>query len=804
MLVHWGLEEARVLNNLGIKVPSPIEAKYMWPGLHKPFDHQRQTAAFLTLNKRAFCFSEQGCVDSDTEYLSPTGWKRISEYTTGMVAQYSPESGTVEFVTPSEYVKLPCTDMVRIKTKSGIDQLLSPEHRVLIKDGIYNRNKTETLSAEALLARHNMSQQRVPHCHSSDEIAFSAATIPTGLELSSTSSMPMTAAHLRVQVAVIADGHFGSNSPHCVIRLQKDRKKQRLRDVLRAADIPFLEEPCTPTGFSKFTFAAPLRLKHFDARFWAASPAQLRVIADEALLWAGSTARGMRYSTTSQASADFIQYVFCMTGRTARQRTYQQEGKPTEYVVRVRDTDRLFLLGSKPTITRAISTDGYKYCFKVPSTYLVFRRNGCVFASGNTGKTASAIWAADYLMNLGAVKRVLIVCPLSIMDSAWKSDLFTFAMHRTVDIAHGSSAKRRKIIAQGAEFVVINYDGINVVLDELDAGGFDLIIVDEATHYKNPSTKRWRALFKLLKTDTWLWMMTGTPAAQSPMDAFGLAKLVNPNNVPRFMSAFRDQVMHKVTQFKWVPKEDAVDTVFRVLQPAIRFTKAECLDLPDMVYTVRDVPMTRQQTKYYKKLREEMTMQAAAKDVTAANAAVMMNKLLQIACGAVYADDGDVLEFDIAHRYNVLKEVIDESSHKVLVFVPFKHSIRMLADRLANDGISTGVIQGDVPAAQRTRIFKKFQTETDPQVLVIQPQSAAHGVTLTAANTVVWWGPTSSLEIFAQANARVHRSGQSNKCTVVQLQSSAVERRLYSLLNNRIDVHSKILDLYNDIVDNKL
>ena len=89
----------------------------------------------------------------------------------------------------------------------------------------------------------------------------------------------------------------------------------------------------------------------------------------------------------------------------------------------------------------------------------------------------------------------------------------------------------------------------------------------------------------------------------------------------------------------------------------------------------------------------------------------------------------------------------------------------------------------------------------DPKVLLIQPQSAAHGVTLTAANTVVWWGPTSSLETYAQANARVHRSGQDHKCTVVQLQSSAVEKRIYSLLDNRINIHTKILDLYKDLLD---
>ena len=125
----------------------------------------------------------------------------------------------------------------------------------------------------------------------------------------------------------------------------------------------------------------------------------------------------------------------------------------------------------------------------------------------------------------------------------------------------------------------------------------------------------------------------------------------------------------------------------------------------------------------------------------------------------------------------------------------------MLVEKLNKDGITNAVIRGDVSAAKRTEIFKRFQTEPDPRVLVIQPQAAAHGVTLTAANTIVWWGPVSSLETYAQANARVHRSGQKHPCSVIQLQGSPVEKRMYALLDGRIDIHTKIIDLYNEILE---
>ena len=177
-----------------------------------------------------------------------------------------------------------------------------------------------------------------------------------------------------------------------------------------------------------------------------------------------------------------------------------------------------------------------------------------VFNEAGTGKTSAAAWAADYLMNQGRVKRVLVVCPVSIMDTAWRSDLFKTVMHRTVAIAQGSREKRAAIINGGYEFVIINFDGVKVVTAELAAGGFDLIIVDEANAVKSVTTDRWKALASLLKPTTRLWMMTGTPASQSPLDAYGLVKLVNPDSVPKFLGSFRDKVMLKINQYKWVPR----------------------------------------------------------------------------------------------------------------------------------------------------------------------------------------------------------------------------------------------------------
>lgn len=422
-------------------------------------------------------------------------------------------------------------------------------------------------------------------------------------------------------------------------------------------------------------------------------------------------------------------------------------------------------------------------------------------SEAGTGKTSAAAWAADYLMSRKIIRRVLIICPVSIMDTAWRSDLFKTCMHRTVGIASGSRTQRQSIIRGPYEFVIINFDGVKVVADELKAGGFDLLIIDEGNAIKNPQTARWKSVASLVTPSTWVWLMTGTPAAQSPVDAYGLAKLVNPSAVPAFLGRWRDQVMNKVTQFKWVPRADAQEKVFSALQPAIRFTKAECLDLPPLLYTTRAVSLTAQQRKYYDLVKRDMAAQLAGVEVTATNAASLINKLLQISQGVVYTDERDVVEFDITERLQALEDVLEATSNKVIVFVPFRHSLLRLRESLTKQGHIVDVIHGGVKGGTRADVIKAFQTADDPRVLLMIPQAAAHGITLTRADTIVWWGPTPSAELYLQGNARAHRAGQKNAVTVVRLQASPVEKRIYDLLDNRLDAHQLLVQLFQEELD---
>lgn len=435
--------------------------------------------------------------------------------------------------------------------------------------------------------------------------------------------------------------------------------------------------------------------------------------------------------------------------------------------------------------------------------FLTLHKRGFCFNEQGTSKTASVLWAADYLLNQGFIKRVLVVCPLSIMKSAWVGDAFKTVMHRDIQVAHGDRAARKKVIEGKADIVVINFDGIEIIEQDIANGGFDLIVIDEANAYKTPSTKRWKAMKRLVKNETWLWMLTGTPASQSPVDAFGLAKLCVPSRVPNFLGAWRDKVMVKVGMFKYVPSIRSTELVNQALQPAIRFEKKDCLDLPPVMMQSRDVPLTRQQEKYYKALKKQMLVTAAGEEITAVHAAAALNKLLQISCGAVYSDSQAVVAFDCSNRINVTMEIIEESSHKVIVFVPFKHAIDIVLEKIRAAGYSADKIDGSVTANKRTEIFRRFQEDEDPHVLVIQPQAAAHGVTLTAANTIIWFGPTMSVETYLQANERINRPGQKNHMTIIKLVGSPAEQKVYKSLEEKTQNHASLISLYNNILDDE-
>ena len=158
--------------------------------------------------------------------------------------------------------------------------------------------------------------------------------------------------------------------------------------------------------------------------------------------------------------------------------------------------------------------------------------------------------------------------------------------------------------------------------------------------------------------------------------------------------------------------------------------------LPPVLTITREVEMTPQQNKYYKLLKDQLMVRAAGETISAVNAGVAVNKLLQISCGAAYTDDKEVVEFDSSPRLSVLEEVLEETDRKVIIFAMFRSSIDTITTHLTKHGYAVAQIHGDVSASKRAQIIDDFQNKPHTRVLVMQPQATAHGITLTAADTV--------------------------------------------------------------------
>jgi SNF2 family DNA or RNA helicase len=437
---------------------------------------------------------------------------------------------------------------------------------------------------------------------------------------------------------------------------------------------------------------------------------------------------------------------------------------------------------------------------KETAAFLTLNQRGLVLNEIGTGKTQSALWAADYLLQTKTVKKVLILSPLSTLERVWGDAIFTQFPHRKFVVLHGTAERRRKLLKTEADFYIINHDGFNIICDETK-NFFDLVIVDEAAVLRNPSTQRFKVFRKWVdgQNNLRLWLMTGTPTPNDPTDAWALAKLVNSPYCTKTYTSFREQVMMKIGQWKFVPRPESVEIVKNILQPSVRYTRDECFDLPDTVIQTRKVELTAEQKKHYTQMLRHFVTEMAAERVTngtitAVNEAVKIQKLVQIACGVAYGDDGQNIEVDCTPRVNVVKEVIEEAGEKVIVFVPLTGTLHMLERELAKHW-TVAVVNGQVSASQRNQIFHDFQHSKDPKVLIAHPATMAHGLTLTSASTVIWYGPITSNEQYVQANGRIERIGKKHVSNVVHIEATDLEYRMYERLRNKQKLQGLLLDL---------
>ena len=437
---------------------------------------------------------------------------------------------------------------------------------------------------------------------------------------------------------------------------------------------------------------------------------------------------------------------------------------------------------------------------KITANFLVAHPRAFVFSDMGVGKTLAALWAADYIMQQTPM-RALIVAPLSTLQRVWADAIFqNFLGRRNCTVVYGSAAKRREILTKPADFYILNYDGINVVREALaQRPDIRMVIIDEASAYRDIGTSRHKLARKIIAPRDYLWLMTGTPTPNGPVDAYGLAKLVN-NAFGESKTSFHNRTMSQIRQWVWVPRPGAHAAAHKLMQPSIRFAIEDCLDLPPCTTQLRDVELSPDQAKAYRDLKRHL--QLTMKDgrpITAVNEAVLRLKLIQIACGAIYgpadgAGDRVIHHVDCAPRLNALREVMEACREKVIVFAPLTSVIHMLHKKLSKD-YKCEIINGEVPHKVRSDVFRAFQDDQNPRVLIADPGTMAHGLTLTAASAIIWYAPTDKTELYLQANKRIDRPGQTKATTIVHLAATPVEREIYRRLAANENLQGLILKL---------
>jgi SNF2 family DNA or RNA helicase len=442
---------------------------------------------------------------------------------------------------------------------------------------------------------------------------------------------------------------------------------------------------------------------------------------------------------------------------------------------------------------------------KTTSAMLTESPRAYVLNEFGTGKTRSVIWAADYLRRNQAIGKVLIAAPLSTLTPVWETELFRVIPNARVKVLHGNKETRLERLNTDADWFIINHHGLALIKDELIKRGFDVVVFDELATFRNRSTQLWKTANEIIQggpayannpKPKYVWGLTGSPTPKAPTDAWGQVRLLTPERTTKSLTRFRDLTMRQITSFKWIKRPGAMDIVQEAMQPSVRFALSDVVELPDTTYQTRVVELESEARRAYKIMFDKMrVLTNNGETITAVNEGVLQSKLLQLALGYIYTDKRGVMKLPNATRLEVVKEIVEATSRKVICFVPFIHALEGVAEYLQKY-TTVAVVHGQTPVGARNKIFRSFMEQSEPHTIVAHPGCMSHGLTLTAANTIVWVGPTNSYETYEQANARIVRPGQVSKTLIVHVVATPVEKLAYKRLQERGTFQGMLLELF--------
>lgn len=415
------------------------------------------------------------------------------------------------------------------------------------------------------------------------------------------------------------------------------------------------------------------------------------------------------------------------------------------------------------------------------------------------GKTAITLMAIDYLMyEYFEIVKVLVICPLRVTRT-WRDEVNKWEQLSgyRLSIVTGTVAQRKKALTADADIYIINRENVPWLVNKSNVlFNFDMVVIDELSSFKNHQTARHKALMKVRPFIKRIVGLTGTPASQGLMDLFAEFKVLDMGQrLGRFIGQYRlnyfkpDRVNGPVVySYKLLP--GAEEQIYEKIQDITISMKAvDYLDMPELISTKYPVYLDEAEMEKYKELKEELILSTPEHEVTAANAASLVNKLSQMANGAVYSDEKQVITYH-DRKLDALEDIIEAANGKpILVAYWFKHDFDRITKRLQKMGVDYGKIDSE-------ESITAWNNKEIP-VALIHPASAGHGLNLQqGGNTMVWFGITWSLELYQQCVCRLYRQGQAEgTVTIIHLISKGtVDERIMKALSEKDSTQNSLID----------
>lgn len=415
------------------------------------------------------------------------------------------------------------------------------------------------------------------------------------------------------------------------------------------------------------------------------------------------------------------------------------------------------------------------------------------------GKTAITLMAVEYLMyEMFVIYKVLVVCPLRVTRT-WKDEMEKWEQLRGTrySVVTGTAAQRKKALKADADIYIINRENVPWLVDKCDIPfQFDMVVVDELSSFKNHQTARHKAMMKVRPFIKRIVGLTGTPASQGLMDLFAEFKVLDMGErLGRFIGQYRlnyfkpDKVNGPIVySYKLLP--GAEERIYEKIQDITISMKAvDFLDMPELISNEYPVYLDDGEMQKYEELKKDLILSTPEHEVTAANAASLVNKLSQMANGAVYTDDKNVITFH-DKKLDALEDVIESANGKpLLVAYWFKHDYTRIVERLQKIGV-------DYMKIDTEESITKWNNGEIP-VALIHPASAGHGLNLQqGGNTMVWFGITWSLELYQQCVCRLYRQGQNERTvTIIHLISKGtIDEKIMKALSEKDNTQSSLID----------